>query len=278
MLQILFFVFREINILSRKTSSDPPKNCFSFWRIRRCAKNRCGNVEVCSQSKKQNITGESGRIKKKKDSAWLKLQSRFLSTKFQTHFESSQALNEKKDRWTTWLSQGCFVLACNKAHSAVKKKKNPNPPKNLKVIYSVGASSFPVNKATAEQASRQTSPPFCFFSLQGRDFFSWVAPAQNQIFGDKFEFSVFTDLRVSEVSTDPFIYFRGAEYVLLLQHTGSELKSLLLRCGLNVYQFRHQEILRVSVNHKITLAKRKLQYVRELEYQEKPSNQIAKMD
>lgn len=105
------------------------------------------------------------------------------------------------------------MLPCNKAHSAVKKTKKKTP-KNLKVIYSVGASSFPVNKATAEQASRQTSPPFCFFSLQGGDFFSFfffprVAPVQNQIFGDKFEFSVFTDLRVSEVSTHPFYLFRS---------------------------------------------------------------------
>lgn len=143
----------------------------------------------------------------------------------------------------------------------------------------MGASSFPVNKATAEQASRQTSPPFCFFSLQGRDFFfPWVAPVQNQIFGDKFEFSVFTDLRVSEVSTDPFIYFRGAEYVLLLQHAGSELKRLAMRCALIVYQFRHLEIPRVSVNRRITLAKRKLQYVRDPECQENPSNRMTKKD
>lgn len=174
---------------------------------------------------------------------------------------------------------GMFCASMQQSTLGCKKKKK-NTPKNLKVIYSVGASSFPVNKATAEQASRQTSPPFCFFSLQGRAFFvfSWVAPVQNQIFGDKFEFSVFTDLRASEVSTDPFIYFRGAVYVLLLQHTGSELKSLSLRCALIVYQFRHHQTLRESVNHKITLAKRKPQYVRDLECQEKASNRITNMD
>lgn len=90
---------------------------------------------------------------------------------------------------------GMFCASMQQSTLGCKKKKTPE---NLKVIYSVGASSFPVNKATAEQASRQTSPPSCFFSLQGRDFFfSWVAPVQNQIFGDKFRFSVFTDLRVS---------------------------------------------------------------------------------
>lgn len=72
----------------------------------------------------------------------------------------------EKDRWTTLPSQGCFVLTRDKAHSAAERKKN------LKVIYSVGASSFPVNPETAaEQASRQTSPALSCFSLQGRDFY-----------------------------------------------------------------------------------------------------------
>lgn len=64
------FCFQENEHIESKNESRniirPSKNYSSFWRIRRCAKNRCGNVKVCSQSKKQNITGESGRIKKKK--------------------------------------------------------------------------------------------------------------------------------------------------------------------------------------------------------------------
>lgn len=56
------------------------------------------------------------------------------------------------------------MLTRDEAHSAAKREKN------LKVINSVGASTFPVNLETAaEQASRQTSPALSCFSLQGRD-------------------------------------------------------------------------------------------------------------
>lgn len=172
------------------------------------------------------------------------------------------------------------MLPCNKAHSAVKKlnktKKNTQKPQSN--LFS-GSIEFPCQQSDSRTSVSTNIPSILLLQPSGkRFFFPWVAPVQNQIFGDKFEFSVFTDLRVSEVSTDPFIYFRGAEYVLLLQHAGSELKRLAMRCALIVYQFRHLEIPRVSVNRRITLAKRKLQYVRDPECQENPSNRMTKKD
>lgn len=70
MLQILFFVFREINILSRKTSretsSDPPKTISAFGGSDDAPGIGAEMSKYAAKVKKQNITGESGRIKKKK--------------------------------------------------------------------------------------------------------------------------------------------------------------------------------------------------------------------
>lgn len=60
------FCFQGNQHIESKNIIRSSKNYFSFWRIRRRARNRCGNVEVCRQSKKQNITGESVQISEHK--------------------------------------------------------------------------------------------------------------------------------------------------------------------------------------------------------------------
>lgn len=65
MLQILFFVFREINILSRKTSSDSSKTISAFGGSDDAPRIGAEMSKYAAKVKNKNITGESGGKKKK---------------------------------------------------------------------------------------------------------------------------------------------------------------------------------------------------------------------
>lgn len=102
------------------------------------------------------------------------------------------------------------MFCASMQQSTLKKKKKPTqkPQSNL---FS-GSIEFPCQQSDSRTSISTNIPSILLLQPSGKRlffFFSWAAPVQNQIFADKFEFSVFTDLSVSEVSTHPFIYIRG---------------------------------------------------------------------